>query len=200
MIEIRTDDDDCSISGKPGRATADWFERSVKAAFVGGGALIGLLMALLVLAVTGIGRSSTQPRVEPVAAVPEAEARPVVAQPAEAPVTANPAPADAPERPGTIAESDSAGRRWAESDSGSDPGAGSRTTADAADPLDRPAAPPPSAVGAAATAPAYSGPSTSMGSAGSYSSDGRVHVRGYYRKDGTYVRPHTRSYPRSRKK
>jgi len=29
----------------------------------------------------------------------------------------------------------------------------------------------------------------------SYSSD-RVHVKGYYRKDGTYVRPHTRSKPR----
>lgn len=27
---------------------------------------------------------------------------------------------------------------------------------------------------------------------------GRVSVRGYYRKDGTYVRPHTRSYPRRR--
>lgn len=25
---------------------------------------------------------------------------------------------------------------------------------------------------------------------------GPVHVRGYYRKDGTYVRPHTRSLPR----
>jgi hypothetical protein len=23
----------------------------------------------------------------------------------------------------------------------------------------------------------------------------RVHVRGYHRKDGTYVQPHTRSYP-----
>jgi hypothetical protein len=28
---------------------------------------------------------------------------------------------------------------------------------------------------------------------------GEVHVRGYFRKDGTYVRPHTRSYPHSRK-
>lgn len=27
---------------------------------------------------------------------------------------------------------------------------------------------------------------------------GSVHVRGYYRRDGTYVRPHTRSRPRSR--
>lgn len=30
----------------------------------------------------------------------------------------------------------------------------------------------------------------------SVSTGGRVHVRGYYRKDGTYVRPHTRSRPR----
>jgi len=27
---------------------------------------------------------------------------------------------------------------------------------------------------------------------GSYASSGTVHVKGYYRKDGTYVRPHTR--------
>lgn len=33
---------------------------------------------------------------------------------------------------------------------------------------------------------------------GSYgpSSGGPVHVRGYYRRDGTHVRPHTRSRPR----
>lgn len=30
------------------------------------------------------------------------------------------------------------------------------------------------------------------------SSNGTVHVRGYYRKDGTYVKPHTRSAPRRR--
>lgn len=30
------------------------------------------------------------------------------------------------------------------------------------------------------------------------SSGGTVNVRGYYRKDGTYVRPHTRSAPRRR--
>ena len=30
------------------------------------------------------------------------------------------------------------------------------------------------------------------------SSSGRVHVKGYYRKDGTYVRPHTRRYPKRR--
>jgi endonuclease YncB( thermonuclease family) len=37
------------------------------------------------------------------------------------------------------------------------------------------------------------------GAAGSSSgSSGRVSVRGYYRKDGTYVRPHTRSAPRRR--
>lgn len=29
-------------------------------------------------------------------------------------------------------------------------------------------------------------------------SGGTIHVRGYYRKDGTYVRPHTRSAPRRR--
>lgn len=29
-------------------------------------------------------------------------------------------------------------------------------------------------------------------------SDRRVHVKGYYRKDGTYVRPHTRSWPHSK--
>ena len=41
------------------------------------------------------------------------------------------------------------------------------------------------------TAPQYARP-TSNTSESSYSS-GRVFVRGYYRKDGTYVRPHTRS-------
>lgn len=35
-------------------------------------------------------------------------------------------------------------------------------------------------------------------SPGSSSSGGTVSVRGYYRKDGTYVRPHTRSAPRRR--
>jgi endonuclease YncB( thermonuclease family) len=35
-------------------------------------------------------------------------------------------------------------------------------------------------------------------SASPSSSSGRVQVRGYYRKDGTYVRPHTRSAPRRR--
>jgi hypothetical protein len=39
-------------------------------------------------------------------------------------------------------------------------------------------------------APSYTPPS--------YSGGGTVHVRGYYRKDGTYVRPHTRSAPRRR--
>ena len=34
---------------------------------------------------------------------------------------------------------------------------------------------------------------------GSYRRSDRVKVRGYYRKDGTYVRPHTRSYPIRRK-
>lgn len=34
------------------------------------------------------------------------------------------------------------------------------------------------------------------GSSYAPSGDGRVHVRGYHRRDGTYVRPHTRSRPR----
>ena len=41
------------------------------------------------------------------------------------------------------------------------------------------------------SSPSYS-PSYSSGSLGS----GPVRVKGYYRKDGTYVRPHTRSRPR----
>jgi hypothetical protein len=32
-----------------------------------------------------------------------------------------------------------------------------------------------------------------------YGGGGTVHVRGYTRKDGTYVRPHTRSAPRGRR-
>ncbi|BAE47823.1 hypothetical protein G8S49_05910 [Clostridium botulinum C] len=35
----------------------------------------------------------------------------------------------------------------------------------------------------------------SRGSGGRGRRSGNVSVRGYYRKDGTYVRPHTRSYP-----
>jgi hypothetical protein len=37
---------------------------------------------------------------------------------------------------------------------------------------------------------------TPVNSTPSYSGGGTVHVRGYYRKDGTYVRPHTRRSPR----
>lgn len=33
----------------------------------------------------------------------------------------------------------------------------------------------------------------------SNSGNGTVNVKGYYRKDGTYVKPHTRSAPRSKK-
>lgn len=40
----------------------------------------------------------------------------------------------------------------------------------------------------------------SGGSSASPSTGGSVHVRGYYRKDGTYVRPHTRSRPGSRRR
>ena len=44
--------------------------------------------------------------------------------------------------------------------------------------------------------------STNSSSSSSYrpstGSGGPVHVNGYYRKDGTYVRPHTRSAPRRR--
>lgn len=45
-------------------------------------------------------------------------------------------------------------------------------------------------------------PSTTVKSAPSYppSSSGTVHVKGYYRKDGTYVRPHTRSKPGTKRK
>ena len=40
------------------------------------------------------------------------------------------------------------------------------------------------------------GTNTSSGSSSSGSTPGTdVHVRGYYRKDGTYVRPHTRTAP-----
>ena len=42
---------------------------------------------------------------------------------------------------------------------------------------------------------AFGGPSSRSQSLGT-ASGGTVHVRGYYRKDGTYVRPHTRSAPR----
>ncbi|MNY49791.1 hypothetical protein D3C86_1852470 [compost metagenome] len=33
------------------------------------------------------------------------------------------------------------------------------------------------------------------GALSTYSAPGPVHVKGYYRKDGTYVRPHTRTRP-----
>lgn len=41
-----------------------------------------------------------------------------------------------------------------------------------------------------------SGPSTSSSTSGSSSSGGEVYVHGYRRRDGTYVRPHTRRRPR----
>lgn len=37
------------------------------------------------------------------------------------------------------------------------------------------------------------------GNSGTRNADGRVHVRGHYRRDGTYVRPHTRSHPTRRR-
>lgn len=40
----------------------------------------------------------------------------------------------------------------------------------------------------------------SGGSSAMPSTGGSVHVRGYYRRDGTYVRPHTRSRPGSRRR
>lgn len=57
---------------------------------------------------------------------------------------------------------------------------------------------PPSSYTAPATSYTYTPPpSYGNGSTGRYSSysGGDVHVRGYYRKDGTYVVPHTRSAP-----
>lgn len=57
---------------------------------------------------------------------------------------------------------------------------------------------PPSSYTAPTTSYAYiPPPSYDYGSTGRYSSynSGDVHVRGYYRKDGTYVAPHTRSAP-----
>jgi hypothetical protein len=43
----------------------------------------------------------------------------------------------------------------------------------------------------------YSGRAASVSSSGSSSSNGTVYVKGYTRKDGTYVAPHTRSAPGS---
>lgn len=63
---------------------------------------------------------------------------------------------------------------------------------------------PASTAGAGAAAPQAVAPQTSPGAApyvspGTGRSPGTdVHVRGHYRKDGTYVRPHTRSAPRRR--
>jgi micrococcal nuclease len=50
------------------------------------------------------------------------------------------------------------------------------------------------------TAPAATSPPAATPSATSSSSSDRVYVRGYYRKDGTYVKPHTRSKPGSKSK
>lgn len=52
-------------------------------------------------------------------------------------------------------------------------------------------------VGTSADAGRGGGRSTAYRSSRSKSSGGAVHVRGYTRKDGTYVRPHTRSAPGS---
>lgn len=56
-------------------------------------------------------------------------------------------------------------------------------------------APRPSVPQRAETPPA---PSTESSAVDSGSGGGSVYVRGYYRKDGTYVRPHTRRAPRRR--
>ncbi|ROI05044.1 MULTISPECIES: hypothetical protein [unclassified Chryseobacterium] len=44
----------------------------------------------------------------------------------------------------------------------------------------------------------YNNPTSSYNYTPSTSSGGTVHVKGYTRKDGTYVSPHTRSSPRRR--
>jgi endonuclease YncB( thermonuclease family) len=48
----------------------------------------------------------------------------------------------------------------------------------------------------AAETTSTSSPSSGSTSSGSSSAGKEVHVKGYYRKDGTYVRPHTRSAPK----
>lgn len=47
------------------------------------------------------------------------------------------------------------------------------------------------------TPPACSGGSSSSGS--TFTGDKSVHINGYYRKDGSYVKPHSRSAPKSKK-
>jgi hypothetical protein len=47
------------------------------------------------------------------------------------------------------------------------------------------------------SSPAQAYSPTGSSKAASSSSSGVVHVKGHYRKDGTYVRPHTRSKPRN---
>jgi hypothetical protein len=55
------------------------------------------------------------------------------------------------------------------------------------------------ALDAGASSTSGAGHGTAGGSSGGCVSNCTVNVRGYTRKDGTYVRPHTRSAPRSRR-
>jgi hypothetical protein len=55
----------------------------------------------------------------------------------------------------------------------------------------------PPLVATAVPADSADAPRSSGGSSASSGTGGSVHVRGYYRRDGTYVRPHTRSRPGS---
>jgi hypothetical protein len=75
---------------------------------------------------------------------------------------------------------------------------GAVPTPDEYDPKPEPVFEPPVKKARVAAAPAevVNPPLMSVRSApSSGSSGGSVHVRGYYRKDGTYVRPHTRRSP-----
>lgn len=175
--------------------TPAWFERVGQRTFVALGGVIGLLLSLLLVnyvaparVVVASAPAATPPASEQATAIMGTQDAPVEPASSEGTVQTEQASPDvvtvpmpargiqasqsAPLPASPVAETATAG------DSSTPPGLGGFS---AGGMVDKPS-------------PSYSLPSPP--SSDSYSGGGTVHVRGYYRKDGTYVRPHTRRSPR----
>jgi hypothetical protein len=200
-----------------------WFERIGAGGFAAAGAVIGLALSLLLVSTAAteapaasarqasayIAAQPSAPTAAPIPAAPEPKPAPVPTQaptqlpiPAEQPAIVARAPAQAPPP-----------QAWLSVATASDSPFTARPT-----PPSVPDRGPPAPTARAATATcsyitASGEPCRNPVSGGGFchlhrapdpapsyspSTGGTVHVRGYYRKDGTYVRPHTRSSPRRR--
>jgi hypothetical protein len=175
-------------------AESAWFDRAGPRGFTAVGAVLGLAVALVVVEYISPAK--------PVAAAPS----PAVDSMGQAPSAVSPSQAESTGTgQGGASRATTASPVRRDGD-GADPPA--TRAADAGSPVPMPlvSAPPvpanpptlstrenDSSPTSRVPAPSYTAPSSS------YSGGGTVHVRGYYRKNGTYVQPHTRSAPHRRR-